>query len=150
MDNSNQSRMMTHEMGTGYLIVRASTAGGAIPIEGARIKVWADSKHEAENPSMGGTLRHILHTNRDGNTVRLSLVAPRKELSYTPGNTPYAFYRIDVSADGYYPQHFINVPIYDTVTSIQNAYLIPLPEGNRYDGNEPLGETVDEGVNPAL
>jgi hypothetical protein len=150
MEINNQTSNPPLEQGTGYLIVRASTAGGAIPLEGARVKIWNDIEMKEDLPLSGGAIRHVLITNRDGNTIRLPLPAPRKELSYTPGKKPYALYHIDISADGYYPQHFINVPIYDTVTSIQNAYLIPLPEGSIYDGNEPLGETIDEGVNPAL
>ena len=134
--------------GMGYLIVRTSTAGGAIPVEDARVLVR--NRDEPGEASTAGSVRHVLRTDRDGNTVRLPLPAPLRIVSYTPGNTPYALYDIDVSAQGYYPQHFIRVPIYDTITSIQNAYLIPLPEGSVYSERDPLEDTVDEGVNPML
>ena len=134
--------------GMGYLIVRASTAGGAIPLEGARVTVrnW----NEPGTESSAGSVRHILHTDRDGNTERLPLPAPLRSVAYTPGGIPYAFYDIDVVANGFYPQQFVRVPIYDTVTSIQNSYLIPLSEGSIHDGGEPLGDVIEEGVNPML
>ena len=132
--------------GMGYLVVRASTAGGAIPLEGATVTIWNDAYGTEER----GGVRHILKTDRDGNTQHISLPAPPRAISYQPGGIPYAFYHVDVFAQGYYPQHFIRVPVYDTVTSIQNAYLIPLPEGSYYDGREPIGDVVEEGTNPAL
>lgn len=136
----------TQPSGTGYLVVRASTAGGAIPLEGATVKIWNDAQ-EGEDAS---DVRYMLRTDRDGNTQHVSLPAPPRVISYTPGSVPYALYHVDVTAKGYYPQHFVRVPVYDTVTSIQNAYLIPLPEGSYYDGREPLGDVVEEGTNPAL
>ena len=141
--NPNQS-----PQGMGYLIVRTSTAGGAIPVEGVTVSV----RNQAEPgiDSLAGSIRHTLRTDRDGNTPRLPLPAPERSLAYTPGNTPYTFYDIDVSSPGYYPQQFIRVPIYDTITSIQNAYLIPLPEGSIHSARDPLDAPVDEGVNPML
>ena len=143
-----QDNQSTSSSGMGYLIVRASTAGGAIPIEGATVSVRNQAEPGVD--SLAGSVRHTVRTDRDGNTQRLPLPAPSRSLAYTPGNTPYAFYDIEVSSPGYYPQHFIRVPIYDTITSIQNAYLIPLPEGSIYSDREPLDDTVDEGVNPLL
>ena len=148
MENLLTQPQQATPQGMGYLIVRASTAGGAIPLEGARVAVrnWSEPGLE----SSAGSVRHILHTDRDGNTERLPLPAPLRAVAFTPGGEPYAFYDINVTAQGFYPQHFIRVPIYDTITSIQNAYLIPLPEGSVHSGEEPLGETVEEGVNPML
>lgn len=139
--------------GMGYLIVRASTAGGAIPLEGATVKIWRDFPIPDEGVQQNnhkGDVYRVLRTDRDGNTPRISLITPPKEISYTPGGVPYAYYHVDVNADGFYPQEFIRVPIYDGITSIQNAYLIPIAEGNAIDGREPLTDRVDESVNPLL
>lgn len=146
----------SEHVGTGYLIVRATTAGGAIPLEGATVKIWTDAASAdntdaaGDTPRRSGDVYRILLTDRDGNTDRIPLAAPPREVSFTPGGVPYEFYHIDVSFSGFYPQEFIRVPIYDGITSIQNAYLIPLPEGSIQDGDAPLGERVEEGVNPLL
>ncbi|MBQ7338394.1 MAG: hypothetical protein IJW40_08085 [Clostridia bacterium] len=149
MDNNRSTQPESPQIGMGYLVVRTSTAGGAIPLEGSTVKVWGD-RDEGQPPSSWGDVLQIMTTDRDGNTPRLPLPAPARAIAYQPGGVPYAFYNIDVAADGFYPQHFTRVPIYDTITSIQNAYLIPLPEGALLDGREPLGNVVEEGVNPAL
>lgn len=148
MENNLQQESLTALQGMGYLIVRTSTAGGAIPLEGATVTVRNVGEPGAD--SIAGSVKHVLTTDRDGNTQRLPLPAPLRDVSYTPGGIPYAFYDIDVAVPGFYPQQFVRVPIYDTITSIQNAYLIPLPEGSIYGEQEPLGEIVEEGVNPML
>ena len=148
-----QSQSQSPASGMGYLIVRASTAGGAIPLEGATVKIWRDfpvSEESTEPKIHNGDVHRVLLTDRDGNTPRISLITPPREISYTPGGIPYAYYHIDVTADGFYPQEFIRVPIYDGITSIQNAYLIPIAEGNVINGQEPLTDRVDESVNPLL
>lgn len=127
--------------GMGYLVVRAATAGGAIPLQGASVRIW-DSDY--------GDVRYILTTDRDGNTPRIPLPAPRRVLSYTPGTRPYAYYHIRVSNRGYFPMEFVDVPLYDTITSIQTAHLIPLPEGAQYQTERPLFDRVDEKINPTL
>ena len=148
MEHFSPQQEKTDMQGMGYLIVHTSTAGGAIPIENAQIKIW--NRRDAEDQSSLSGVRHILTSDRDGNTIRLPLPAPTRAISYTPGGIPYAYYNVDVSALGFYPQYFVDVPIYDGITSIQNAYLIPLPEGSVYSDSEPIGDTVVEGTNPLL
>ncbi len=150
MDNTITSDSRVPMRGMGYLIVRASTAGGAIPLPDAFVRIWNLKADEGDTAGEDGGIRYILTTDRDGNTPRTPLPAPVREIAYRPGGIPYAYYNVDVSLPGFYPQQFTNVPVYDTVTSIQNAYLIPLPEGSIYDGREPFGDAVDERVNPAL
>ena len=38
---------------------------------------------------------------------------------------PFLSYDIYVTADGYYDASFLNVPIFQGIASLQNAYLIP-------------------------
>lgn len=114
---------MNEQAETGYLIVRASTALGAIPLENATVTVRGI---EPENEGV----RHILKTNSDGNTEKLALPAPPKSNSESEGNArPYALYAIDVFRDGYIPLFLSNVPVFSSVVSIQPAVLVPAPEG---------------------
>ena len=107
----------------GYLIVRVSGADGAIPIEGASVIVQGK---DAQNENI---LISLL-SGRDGLTERVRLPAPPKDLSGAPNpsSPPFALYSIDVYKEGFYPQHYSNVPIFPTVTAIQNASIIPLSE----------------------
>lgn len=129
--------------GTGYLIVRVSTARGAIPLENATVRVRIaaspDDAIRAEGGVGEGALVATLHTDRDGLTPRLALPAPARYLSETPGNVrPYGLYDIDASLNGYMTNYFQNVPIFDTVTSLQTVELIPIPEGERPElGQDP-------------
>ena len=66
------------------------------------------------------------------------------------GNVPYATYNIDVQAPGYYRLYFNAVPIYDTITSIQPAMLIPIAENGNMDGLSENDSYFQENVNPAL
>ena len=139
---------MNNRSGTGYLVVRVNTASGAIPVPGATVAIRNGTSWENGNK---GAVLQILRTNSDGNTPRVFLPAPPRENSTKPGSmVPYAPYQIDVVADGYYRQYFTGVPIYDGITSIQTATLIPLADN---PGNESIIETdryFDQNVNPAL
>lgn len=115
--------MNTGAGGLGYLTVRVSTASGAIPIEGAVVIVRGYGTGDGE-------IFHSLTTDRSGLTARISLPAPPSSLSKAPNppSTPYAPYSIDVYREGYYPQYYANVPIFDGITAIQDARIIPISE----------------------
>ncbi len=106
----------------GYLIVKVSTARGAIPLEGATVNIRGGDQNNS------GVL-FSLRTDRDGQTERITLPTPPRSASESPGNTtPYATYHIDVFRDGYIPLAFHNVPIFPSIVSIQPAVMIPGPE----------------------
>ncbi|MBQ8331040.1 MAG: hypothetical protein IJX94_00895 [Clostridia bacterium] len=106
----------------GYLIVKVTTARGAIPLEGASVNIRGG---DAEN---SGVL-YSLRTNRDGQTQKVTLPTPPRSASETPTNiTPYANYNVDVFLDGYVPLSFQNVPIFPSIVSIQPAVMVPAPE----------------------
>ena len=109
----------------GYLIVKVSTARGAIPLSDATVNIRGAS------PESAG-VRRSLRTNRDGQTERIPLPAPPKSASATPddGNPtpPFSVYGIDVFKEGYVPLEFQRVPIFPEVTSIQPAVMVPSPE----------------------
>ncbi len=104
----------------GYLTVRVSTAGGAIPLEAASVNIRSGDI-ESTTPI------YSLATNSDGLTPTVSLAAPPREASQTPEDTSpaYAVYNIDVYADGYIPAFFNNVPIFTGINSVQPAVLVP-------------------------
>ena len=139
--------------GTGRLIFRISTARGAIPLEGARIRVW-DPNTTGEPASDRTNARAVLYSDANGKTEPLRLPAPAKGLSLEPSNgntpSPFACYDADVYLDGYYSAEFICIPIFDSITSIQPADLIPLPSNGREGNVTPEDTRIVEGQNPNL
>ena len=106
----------------GYLIVKVSTARGAIPLEGASVIV------RGGDADSSGVL-YSMRTNRDGQTERIPLPTPPRSESQSPGYPkPYATYGIDVFREGYVPLSFENVPIFPSIVSIQPAVMVPAPE----------------------
>lgn len=131
-------REMPAETGVGYLIVRVTTARGAIPLEGARVDIRTYEDEKGSDPTSRGDIVASLITGRDGSTVRVPLPTPPAASSESPGsNHPYARYSADVFLDGYRRQSYLGIPIFDGITSLQSAVLIPLPE----DGS---GGTIPE------
>lgn len=115
---------MENQSTVGYLIVSVSTARGAIPLENAAVTVYYEDK---ENSSVFSSMT----TDRSGKTEKISLPAPSRELSETPGNTkPYATYTVAVEKEGYYSVTNVGVPIFDGITSVQPVEMVPLAEYN--------------------
>ncbi len=112
--------------GIGYLIVRVTTARGSIPLEGARVNI-RDGAGTVSGES--GDLLFSLVTNASGNTERVALPAPPRSDSVTPGNTkPYASYHLEVFMEGYYTHQYLGIPIFEGITAIQPADMIPRSE----------------------
>lgn len=106
----------------GYLIVKVSTARGAIPLEDATVVIRGGT------PESSGVL-YSLRTDRDGKTPQISLPTPPRSMSQTPGGgTPYSTYQIEVFKEGYVPLAFENVPVFPSIVSIQPAIMVPSPE----------------------
>lgn len=112
----------TNYTDTGILVVFVTSASGALPVERALVTVRGADKSDA------GVFAAV-YTNRDGKTPNLILpTAPASE-SESPGNPrPYASYNIEVNKEGYYPQSYMNVPIFAGNTSIQPVNLIAMSE----------------------
>ena len=143
----NEERRADSMSGTGYLIVRVTTASGAIPVEGATVIV---RDYNFKTQDRGGILA-VLNSQSDGNTPKIALATQSKSNSTAPGNQfPFATDNIDVVADGYYRQYFNNVPIYDSITSIQPATLIPRAQTPTADNIDDGGQYFEQNVNPAL
>lgn len=123
MMNSNEN------LGIGYLIVRVTTARGAIPLEGARVNVRSGVGSATEER---GELLYSLVSDSSGNTERISLPAPPKGDSVVPnGGVPYASYHLEVFREGYYTHQYLGVPIFDGITAVQTADMIPKSESGK-------------------
>lgn len=135
-------------VGVGYLIIKAVTGSGALPVAGATVLV---RNYAEEGDADSGDLITSMKTDINGNTERLALPAPSKSLSQKPGVIrPYAMYTVDVTADGYGGQQFIGVPIFDGITSVQPVELNPLPANMYPDQFNPYDDSYFESQSPEL
>ena len=136
---------MNEEISNGFLIVKVSTAGGAIPVEGVTVVVRGNEDEHAN-------ILLSLLTDRDGLTKKVSLPAPARALSGapSPASKPYSTYNIDVFKEGYYPQHYNRVPVFDGIVAVQSAAIIPISE---FDAQNPYysdGQIFEEYENENL
>lgn len=99
--------------------VRVTAAGGAVPIEGARVTVSAQN---------GAVLQTRL-TDQSGLTevMLLPAVDPALTLTPEPSFVPI-LYDITVAAPGYYRVRTVGVPLYGGIPTQLPIALIPLPE----------------------
>ena len=118
--------------GMGFLIVKASTADEAIPLEADRVTIY-----DNENANK---LLYSLLTDSAGLTDRVSIPTVSASESQNPNNSkPFTTVNIEVIFSGYTPVRFSNVPIFDKILSVQRANMIPLAENGEnyiYDFNE--------------
>ena len=106
----------------GYLIVRVSTALGAIPLQNATVNIRPGSADTS------GVLYTLL-SDKDGITPKVALPAPPRELSEHPGESvPFSSWNVDVYKEGYVPVSFQSIPVYSSVVSVQPAVLVPVSE----------------------
>ena len=112
----------------GTLRVQVFAADRSFPVSGAEVTV--------EVPFLTGS-RELFRgrTDRDGIIDGISLPAPDKNLSLDEDNTkePFALYNVRVSHPDYAVGDYSNVPVFDSVKSIQPVELVPLTQS----GNEP-------------
>ncbi len=126
-----------NDTGMGGVVVRVTTASGAIPLEDALVTV-----REYRSGS-GGDIVATLRTNSSGLTEKISLPAPPRSMSLSPGNgKSYSSYIIQVDKDGYNMQQYIHVPIFDGIIAVQNADLVPLPENGETDRANPYNPGI--------
>ena len=109
---------MDENQGLGFLKVQAITADGAFPVERATVII---------TDGVTGNFVASLRTDSSGFTELLSLPAPLRELSQAPDNVlPYSTYTVQVIKEGYNGVNDLTVPVFDGITAIQKANLIPL------------------------
>ena len=120
--------------GTGFLVVQVTTANGAIPLEGAAVTVRTTGDDKQN-------VLFELRSGADGRTPRVPLQAPPRAESMSADNPrpPYQGYNIEVVLPQYESAVYNNVPIFDGITAIQQANLVPLPEAG-YGGSFTLND----------
>ena len=130
MDSQTPQSNSTNEC-FGSLIVQVTTAQGAIPLEGARVDIRS---YNPENALESGDIIASVRSGRDGNTPAVRLVSPPCTYADSPGGPkPYYLYQADVFLNGYYDQVYVGIPIYDGITVLQPAVMVPLPEDGSTD-----------------
>ena len=104
----------------GTLSVRTYTAGDALPVPNASVRIFG--AEEGNRYSV-----HSLITDGDGISPTVNLPAPNRKysLSPSPEEAPYAIYDIEVNADGYVPKLLRSVPIFAGIYSLQPVSLVP-------------------------
>lgn len=134
----------SNETGTGFLVVQVTTAESAIPLQGAAVTIRRSDGKE-------NSVLYELRSGRDGRTERVGLSAPPRSNSQRPSTErPYAMYNIEVKLDNYENAFYQNVPVFDGITAIQQANLVPVPE-NGYPGPFTLNDGQQfEGEEPQL
>ena len=105
---------------SGTLIVRAYTAGGALPVEGAVVRVMGAS--EWNRLAVFSSV-----TDRNGVTERLTLSAPSVNFSLAPdpAELPYSLYDLEISAPGYYTKRINGLTVFSGINSVQLINMIP-------------------------
>lgn len=131
--------------GTGYLIVRVSTASGALPLSGATVLIRGSEDEFS-------AIIARLTSGEDGLTPKIALLAPPRSLSQSPtqNQKPYASYNVEVYLDGYHTLSAQNIPIFDGITSIQPAEMIPVPKNGYPIGRPPYEQQYTESNAPNL
>ena len=109
----------------GKLRIRTYTAGGALPVKNALVKIRGA---EEENRLIAFTLV----TDNDGLTTEVTLPAPNAEYSLSPNPTelPYSIYDVEISAPGYFTKRISGMTVFPGVNSIQLVNMIPRSNEN--------------------
>ena len=116
----------------GNLTVRAYTAGGGLPVEGAMVRISG-----AEEANSG--VLYELITNKSGNTKSVRLPAPSPAYSLAPNKVtlPYSIYDVEIKKAGYYDKRIQGLTVFSGINSLQLVNMIPLSEAG--EGEYPRG-----------
>lgn len=146
--NQNHNTETTDGGGRGYLVIHVTTARGSIPLEGAQVTI-RDNLPESE--AVRGDVIATLVSGSGGNTAIIPLDAPPRADSMKPGGPPpFATYIAEIRLEGYRDEVYSGIPIFDGITAIQPADLIPLPENGQTDAFTPDGIRFFESEAPNL
>ena len=129
---------------TGTLVVRTFTAGGALPVKNAVIKIKGAGEENSD-------INYSILTDIDGATKIITLPAPPRALSVNREATeiPYAIYDIEVAATGFYPKKIFNVVVFEGIETLQPVNMIPssfFDDNTSYPQNN-LSTTIYENEN---
>lgn len=117
--------------GTGFIKVAVSTAQQAVPLPGCKVAI-----------SSGETQIDFYaeyETDLSGNTPVVSVPAPSRDLSQSPGGNvrPYYRYNIDVEFPCYDEVNVTEVPVFEGILSIQPVSMVPTSGGGKNTTDTP-------------
>lgn len=106
----------------GTMRVNTYTAGGALPVPQAVIRIIGNSEENSY-------IEYSLITDIDGVTEIIALPAPSREYSQSPGSPEqsYALYNIEITAPGYYSKKLFDIAVFEGTETLQPVNMIPLP-----------------------
>ena len=105
----------------GKLIAIVTTIRSLYPVPNAKVTIFSG---DYDNMNIMASA----FTDESGRTDPFILDTPSKALSMDSQNQikPYATYNMLVEADGYIPNIHLNIPVFSSVTSLQNSNLMLL------------------------
>lgn len=105
----------------GSIKVKAYSASGALPIEGALVKLYGSDDYNKD-------IQYSMITDSDGITNELSLPTPAVSYSLSPGasEAPYSVYNVEIAKSGFYPKRIDNIPLFAGTSSVLSIEMIPL------------------------
>lgn len=105
---------------SGTLRVRTYTAGGALPVADAVVRVIGASEDVR-------LVSYSSLTDRDGLSDLFTLPTPDVvySMSPNPAEQPYSLYDIEVTADGYFTKRINGVSLFSGINSIQLVNMTP-------------------------
>lgn len=109
----------------GRLHVRTFTAGGALPVENATVRIMGADENNSD-------VSYSLLTDRDGMTKTVSLPTPAVKYSLTPNpsEASYSTYDIEVNANGYFSKIIQGVSVFSGIETALLVNMIPTSELN--------------------
>lgn len=120
---------------TGGLQVIVTTLRRILPVEGAVVTVFTGENNNR-------TVIETDVTDNSGKSGVFKLRTPAKALSESAAaeGIPYALYNVEVKADGYVTDIYMNMPVFSGVVSVQNVDLLSIPAA----GNNTAPRIFDE------
>ena len=116
----NYTDFLSQNTKTGRLRVQTYASTQVFPIQNARVIVEKDFED-------GTHIFDEIFTDIDGVAENIILPTKDKNLSLSPGRIiPYSTYTVKVSHPQFKPIKFKNVPIFDTIESLQPVAMLPL------------------------
>lgn len=114
-----ESSTPSQDTASGNLIGIVTAVRSLYPVKNARVTVFTG---DYENMNIIDTAL----TDESGRTKTFLLPTPQKSLSLDENNTvlPYALYNMLIEADGYIKNIHLNIPVFSTVTSLQQSNLL--------------------------
>lgn len=105
---------------SGSLRIRTYTAGGALPVKGATVRITGAGEDNR-------LISYSLITDRDGQTEVVTLPAPAVDysLSPNPAELPYSVYDVVITAPGYLTKRINGLTVFSGINSVQLINMIP-------------------------